>query len=122
MRALPGVIPMLWRGFTQADEVLLLAAAGLYGLFASSVTQRTRRISVRPQSGEQLGIGLFIGFRLTLPWSKGLPDMGLYTRAYYPAGFVPVLLGIARTAVVATVLPRVRCPSARLSPGDRSNE
>lgn len=109
---------------------LLLAAAGLYGVLAFSVTQRTREIGIRRaigaghgailrdtgrQLGWQLGIGLVIGFGLALPWSKVLADPGLHTRAYDPAVFVPVLLVIIGTAVIAAIVPLAR--ALRVDPG-----
>ncbi len=102
---------------------LLLAAAGLYGVLAFSVAQRTREIGIRRAIGAghgaivntvarqlvwQLGLGLGIGFVLAVPWSKLLADPGLHTRAHDPAVFVPVLLLVIGVAVISALVPLLR--------------
>jgi predicted permease len=102
---------------------LLLAGAGLYGVLAFSVAQRTREIGIRRAIGAghgavvhtvarrlawQLGIGLGIGFVLAVPWSNMLADPGLHTRAHDPAVFVSVLLLVLGVSAFATLVPLIR--------------
>lgn len=102
---------------------LLLAGAGLYGVLAFSVAQRTREIGIRRAIGAghgaivrtvarqlawQLGIGLGVGFALAVPWSNVLADPGLHTRAHDPAVFMPVLLLVVGVSVFAALVPLLR--------------
>jgi putative ABC transport system permease protein len=99
---------------------LLLSAAGLYGVLAFAVEQRTREIGIRRAIGAgsrgivlnvsrrllwQVALGLAIGVALGLPWSALLANPLLQTRGYDGLVFGVVLAMIVMVALIASVAP-----------------
>lgn len=99
---------------------LILAAAGLYGVLAFSVEQRTREIGIRRAIGSnrvgvaalvfrriatQLLLGLGIGVALALPWSAVLANPAFNTRAYDPLIFGGTLAMIMVVALLSALVP-----------------
>jgi putative ABC transport system permease protein len=102
---------------------LLLAAIGLYGLIAYSVTQRTQEIGVRMALGstpsrvfrlvlgESLwltGVGLMLGLLVTLPASRLLNSMLYGIQSWDPLTLVAVTALLVVVSIVAALLPAQR--------------
>ena len=99
---------------------LLLSAAGLYGVLAFAVEQRTREIGIRRAIGAgrsgivsvvggrvlwQVLLGLAIGVALGVPWSMLLATPEVQTRGLDPLVFGLVIAVIVVVAVVSSLAP-----------------
>lgn len=102
---------------------LLLAAAGLYGVLAQSITRRTREIGVRRAIGAETGqvawhvaagasrlvlIGMVLGLGLGVPWAKVLSSSALRIPSFDPLVFVLVAASVLLAAFVAVLVPARR--------------
>lgn len=102
---------------------LLLAAAGLYGVIAFSVGQRTREIGVRRALGApdrrvlstvagrsawQIGAGLALGVLLGVPFAQMLAAPISHVVQVTPASTLVVVLALAAVAALATWIPARR--------------
>ena len=106
-----------------AGVALVLAAAGLFGVLAFHVGQRTREIGVRralgadnsrilrlimKASGLQIGLGIVIGMALLPVMARGLGDILQDESPFDPFIYGMVLLLMVVVAIAATLTPTRR--------------
>jgi predicted permease len=106
-----------------AGVALVLAAAGLFGVLAFHVGQRTREIGVRRAlgadnrqilslvmraSGLQIGLGILIGMALLPVMARGLGDILKDQSPFDPAIYTMVLVLMVTVAIAATLTPTRR--------------
>ncbi|HET6630162.1 MAG TPA: ABC transporter permease [Woeseiaceae bacterium] len=102
---------------------VVLAAAGIYGVLAFSVSQRTREIGVRRALGAvdrrilnmvlrqgllQLGIGLGVGLLCAVGFARLLSSALYGVTAFDPVTLVVVALVLCAVAMVASLVPALR--------------
>lgn len=110
---------------------LVLAAVGLYGVIAFSVSQRTREIGIRAALGAERGritslvlnegaklglLGLGIGLVASIAVTRVLSGLLYQVSATDPLTFVGVLLFLGGTVLLASYLPARR--ASRIDPVD----
>lgn len=106
-----------------AAAALLLAALGVYGIVAYSVSQRTREFGIRVALGAKpaqiigmvvgqnlrvVGLGLVVGLACALPATRLLRGLLFQVGPNDPATFVAIGVTLALVAVVASYLPARR--------------
>jgi putative ABC transport system permease protein len=102
---------------------LLMAAAGLYGVVAFAVAQRTREIGLRRALGApdarvlasvagrnliQVGVGLALGLVLGLPFARWLSSPIAHLASVEPSAWLTVLATLALTSLFAVWIPARR--------------
>jgi ABC-type antimicrobial peptide transport system permease subunit len=108
---------------------LLLAALGVYGIVAYSVTQRTREIGIRMAVGATprsivstmattglrlVAIGVGLGFAASLAATRVMSSFILNVSPTDPVVFAGITAGLAAVAVVACAIPASR--AAKVDP------
>jgi predicted permease len=108
---------------------LLLAAAGIYGLIAYSVAQRTREIGLRLALGATRGrilrsivwngaalsiVGIAIGLGASLAMSRAIEGFVWGVSTMDPATFTAVAIVLLIVSVLASIVPALR--AVRLNP------
>jgi putative ABC transport system permease protein len=114
---------MAWLLFAFATVALALAAAGLYGVIAYTVTQRTQEIGVRmalgadPRSVVRLvaaeglrltGAGMIVGTLAAAAVSRAMRGMLFEVSPADPFTYAAVLALFAATAGLALIVPARR--------------
>ena len=112
-----------------AGAALLLAAVGIYGLVANSVTRRTQEIGIRLALGAQRGdvltmivaesarlavAGLVIGIALSLATTQLISSLLYGVKATDPVTFLVVAVILSAVALLASYIPARR--AMRLDP------
>jgi predicted permease len=112
-----------------ASIAVLLAAVGIYGVLAHSVSQRTREIGVRLALGAERGhvmrmivgqamvfalAGLAIGLVLAIGAGRLMQSLLFGVEPLDGVTHAAVIVGLVATALVASVIPAVR--AARVDP------
>lgn len=108
---------------------LSLATIGLYGVMSFAASNRTREIGVRMALGAgpknvmtlilrmaatQIAIGLVLGLALALALSRAIGAMLFDVQPWDPVVFVTVVLTLAATGLVASLIPARR--ATRIDP------
>jgi ABC-type antimicrobial peptide transport system permease subunit len=108
---------------------LLLAALGVYGIVAYSVTQRTREIGIRMAVGATpasvvstmalvglrlVAVGVFTGFMMSLAGTRLLSSFLLGVSPTDPVVFAGITLGLGVIALAACAVPARR--AAKVDP------
>jgi predicted permease len=108
---------------------LILAAVGLYGVMAFSVSRRTQEIGVRMALGAkgvdvlrlvlqqglwQVALGILIGVGLAAGLASAMQALLFQVRPYDPVMFTTIALVLSATALVACLIPARR--ASRVDP------
>jgi ABC-type antimicrobial peptide transport system permease subunit len=119
----------LWLIGSFGVITLMLAAAGLYGVVAYTVAQRTREVGIRMALGARraeivklmLGygaaratLGIAAGLVIAVVATRVLTNMLIEVRADDPLTYLGVALLLATTALLASLIPARR--AARIDP------
>jgi putative ABC transport system permease protein len=114
---------MAWLLFAFAAVALVMAAAGLYGVIAYAVTQRTQEIGIRMALGADPGavvrlvavegmrltaVGMVAGTVAAALMSRAMRGMLFDVSPADPATYVAVLAIFAATACAALIVPARR--------------